>query len=140
MRTVVTIRLNAGDIVKWLNAHIIVKWYKIKMINTGGAMSRIDPLTPSWHLLRWPHSLMIFLIFRECEYEQDLEFSATKRQLKYRKAKDEKNRKLKRLRRLRKMRETKLKRISIKRVCYFGPRIQLGYFNVCWLQAIHNIE
>lgn len=57
-----------------------------------------------------------FFWYRECKYEQDLEFSATSRQLNFRKAKDAKLKKLKRIRKLKKIRSDKLKRLQASRV------------------------
>ena len=59
-------------------------------------------------------------IFRECKYEQDLEFKQTKRQLNYRRYKEEKQKRLKTLRKLEKLKEEKeLKALSISRVTYY---------------------
>ena len=59
------------------------------------------------------------LYFRECKYEQDLEFSATSRQLNHRRAKEEakeeKQRKLKRLKQLQKIQQGH-KRKNMKKV------------------------
>ena len=59
--------------------------------------------------------LFFFSIFRECKYEQDLEFSATSRQLNYRRAKEERQKKIKRLKQLQKIQQGQ-KRRTMKRV------------------------
>ena len=64
--------------------------------------------------------IISILFFRECKYEQDLEFKQTKRQLNYRRYKEEKQKRLKTLRKLEKLKEEKeLKALSISRVYYF---------------------
>eukprot|EP00093_Oithona_nana_P004547 04547.XXX_143312_139620_1 [CDS] Oithona nana genome sequencing. len=51
---------------------------------------------------------------KECKYEQDLEFSATSRQLNYRRAKEERQKKIKRLKQLQKIQQGQ-KRRTMKR-------------------------
>ena len=65
-------------------------------------------------------------IFRECKYEQDLEFSATSRQLNYRRAKEERQKKIKRLKQLQKIQQGQ-KRRTMKRVNAWHIRKTWGH-------------
>ena len=74
--------------------------------------------------ISWIYSFSPKFFSRECKYEQDLEFSATSRQLNYRRAKEEKQKKLKRLKQLQKIQQGQkrrtMKRVSLRRQrhCY----------------------
>ena len=74
-------------------------------------------------------SSLFFSIFRECKYEQDLEFSATSRQLNYRRAKEERQKKIKRLKQLQKIQQGQ-KRRTMKRVNALHIRCALLYTTV----------
>ena len=73
----------------------------------------VSPTVHNFYLLVF--FLFFFSIFRECKYEQDLEFSATSRQLNYRRAKEERQKKIKRLKQLQKIQQGQ-KRRTMKRV------------------------
>ena len=81
------------------------------------------------HFYLFVFFLLFFSIFRECKYEQDLEFSATSRQLNYRRAKEERQKKIKRLKQLQKIQQGQ-KRRTMKRVNALHIRCALLYTTV----------
>ena len=81
------------------------------------------------HFYLFVFFLFFFSIFRECKYEQDLEFSATSRQLNYRRAKEERQKKIKRLKQLQKIQQGQ-KRRTMKRVNALHIRCALLYTTV----------
>ena len=78
-------------------------------------------VTATKETISWIYSFSPKFFSRECKYEQDLEFSATSRQLNYRRAKEEKQKKLKRLKQLQKIQQGQ-KRRTMKRVSLRGQR------------------
>ena len=72
-----------------------------------------DPIFISFYF----HIIFFILIYRECKYEQDLEFRQTARALNYKQYKEEKQKRLKRIKKLEKLKEEKeLKALSISQV------------------------